>query len=191
MAKSKKPKSRQQLFMEWVESEGRKAELDSRWDAMMLEKPMPTAAQCLERCILEFGWTVPSAEELANAVPVMTYEQAVEDLPTQTPKGVSAFAWIASHPKMPGAHEKTNRTVVITGADVLNAPCGPAPSKEAANALRQYANAPDLFWKAWSANQAKLEAKIVADAAEAEVEVDEGLPDVERLLGSVLSRRKE
>lgn len=189
MAK-KKPKDRMGRFIEWVKDEGLYPSMMARMAEMDQESPRPTNAQQMERLILEYGWTEPSADEVANAPVVMSYEDAVADLPTATPKGVSTFAWIASHPKMPAAHEKVgNRVVIINGDDILKTPCGPAPSKEAAAALRQYVNAPDLFWKAWVANQSKLEGKIVTDAF-AEVEEDEGLIDAEKMLLEIKSRRK-
>lgn len=162
---------------------------DEAWRRMASEFPPVEEPEPAEDEILWPLEAEPVAEPESS--PGLTYEDAVADLPTATPKGVSTFAWIASHPKMPAAHEKVgNRVVIINGDDILKTPCGPAPSKEAAAALRQYVNAPDLFWKAWVATQSKVEMKIVADPADPEYAEDEGLVDVEKMLSEIKSRRK-
>lgn len=181
------------MFLTRMDNEGRRKEYEKRLAEYMSEtgKRWSDASWAVMR---EFGYGGLAREKFLleqsskGGLDPRDFGTVVASLPVQTPKGVSAFDWIAAHPAMKRLDE-TKRRVELTVEDVLDSPSGPAPSQAAVSALSQYANAPDLFWKKWIEVQATLEKKVVADSAQ-EAE-DEGVVDVERMLNEVKSRVKK
>jgi hypothetical protein len=112
-------------------------------------------------------------------------EEALRDLPP-TADPLAERNWVGAHPAMGRRYEtKKEENVVITADDILNAPHGPAPSRQAVNMLRLYAQTPKTFY-----DQILSEQKKIKDGDKTE-EVSGDTPEVaeiEALLGEIKAR---
>lgn len=119
---------------------------------------------------------------------IRDFNNALVDLPDKAAVSTE-MDWIRTHPAMVRQSRSSDVTkqVIITSRDILYAPHGKAPSKAAVFALQHWVNHPHEFYK-----QLLSEQKKKGDAAGAnKAEEDLGLPEVERLLKTIQSRRHD
>jgi len=190
------------LFLERMDREGKRAEVEAR--VKLLMNCGAKHSRAIRTAMKEFGFESLAMEKALLVAHldrvqgvrgsldprVVDMEEALAGLPTKAADAVSVLAWIAAHPAMKrqSKGEGAGR-VEITAEDVLYASHGPAPSREAVGALEHYANAPAMFWKEWI--KVRLDVEKKAAQPENEDEPDDGLVDVEKMLNQVQSRAKK
>lgn len=122
-------------------------------------------------------------KEIAEERRVEDFEEAVRMLPDHCPASV-VMDWVAAHPAMTRLARSKDKTklIMITADDILLAPNGRAPSKEAARSLQHWANCPHEFFKQRLSEQKKAKA---GDETSAKMDMDEDIEKIEQLLREV------
>lgn len=114
---------------------------------------------------------------------VTDYEEAIATLPDHCPASM-VMDWVAAHPAMSRLARNPDKTkvVLISADDILRAPHGKAPSKEAARTLQHWANCPHEFYKQRLSEQKKAKS---GEDASSRIEMDEDIGKIEQLLREV------
>lgn len=125
-----------------------------------------------------------SEEEVRAAAEESAFESALLSLPANAPKA-RELEWIEAHPAMmrQSRMKATGKTgpVLITAADILDAPHGVCPSRAAAVQLQHWANNSTKFFEQIM-SEAKKKSSDGSGGSGGESEVEDDLSEVEDLL---------
>ncbi|MGA2033923.1 MAG: hypothetical protein ABSG68_16875 [Thermoguttaceae bacterium] len=149
---------------------------EQAWEAMAKAyPPLPPAAPIA---------AAVAAEDPAAVEAEAQFDAEFRKLPDRAPVSTE-IDWISAHPAMSMMSRTGCATVVLTVSDILDAPHGPAPSKNAVQALQNWANRPNKFFEMMLSEQKKQG----DDSEHSKADPDPGLEEVKKLLSQIEGAR--